>query len=93
VPEGVLPAFDEALAFIRADSEGLKKKASEMKVELGRLRKEAEGQASESEAWAKVRELEEKVQDTLLQSEVNLPDIRWKAKNGMGECFPCISRL
>ena len=31
--------------------------------------------------------MREKVGVLEIQSEANLPDVRWKARNGMGECF------
>jgi large subunit ribosomal protein L35 len=70
---GVLPAYDEALKLLRADSRTLK-------TELEGVQKKLEGlNGKEGEALRKKANILE------VQSEINLPDVRWKARNGQGE--------
>jgi large subunit ribosomal protein L35 len=72
---GVLPAYDEALKLLRADSRTLK-------TELEGVQKKLEGlNGKEGEALRKKANILE------VQSEINLPDVRWKARNGQGEPY------
>ncbi|TFK47931.1 PEBP-like protein [Heliocybe sulcata] len=72
---GVLPAYDEALRVIKRDSEEIKKEAREVERVL------MEGQLEEE----KRRALEKKLGILRVQGEVNLPEVRWKARNGMAD--------
>ena len=83
IAKGVEPAYDYALRYILRDAAGVRK-------ELEGLRKEVlvEEAKPEGERDEKVlEELRERVKVLEIQSEVNLPDVRWKARNGMGECW------
>ncbi|TFY74954.1 hypothetical protein EWM64_g9057 [Hericium alpestre] len=72
---GVLPAYDEALRVIEADSQAVKKEAEEVRAKL------ADGELIGEEA-----EKERKRLDILdVMAEVNLPDVRWKAANGLAD--------
>lgn len=74
---GVLPAYDEALRFIRGDSRALKTELAEVNA---RIEKGAEGEELEK--------LKEKAHVLEVQSEINLPDVRWKFRNKMSEYSP-----
>lgn len=67
VEPGVLPAYDEALAYILNDSENLRAKLAERK-------------AGKDGKWtqAEFEKLE-------IESEVNLPEVRWNFKQGKSE--------
>lgn len=79
---GVLPAYDEALKYIEEDSVKLKKELKGLKAAL------AQAQASqEPEAAAEVARLTEKIHIIEVQSEINLPSVRWKARNGLGAYY------
>lgn len=81
---GVVPAYDRALEFIKQDSENLKKELRDVKTELEKA------QASQKpEATEQVVRLQEKVEILEVQSEINLPSVRWKAKNGLGAHSGC----
>ena len=70
---GVLPAFDEALKFIKADSEMLKQDIQNLQASLA-----AATRASERE------QLQEKINYLGIQCKINLPEVQWKCANGMG---------
>lgn len=75
---GVLPAYDNALEYIKKDSERLKRELSGVNAELKKAQAASEPNAEE------VERLKEKVCILEIQSEVNLPSVRWKARNGLG---------
>ena len=75
---GVLPAFDEALKFIKADSEALKLEIQDVQASL-----EVAKQAPEPDPVA-VRQMEEKLSYLEIQSNINFPEVQWKCANGMG---------
>lgn len=75
---GVLPAYDEALKYLKADSEALG-------VELESLRKVLEERKAAAEPNAEdIRNIEKKMEILEVQSQVNLPEVRWKVANGLG---------
>lgn len=74
---GVLPAYDEALAYIERDSAALKKELEAHKVEL-------EDAVKTGKDAAEIERLQSLIQIVEVQSEVNLPSVRWKARNGLG---------
>jgi large subunit ribosomal protein L35 len=82
---GVLPAYDEALKYIKKDSAKLKRQLSGVQAELGKVQTSEDPQEAEQ-----VQKLQEKVHILEVQSEINLPSVRWKARNGLGTC-PCRS--
>jgi large subunit ribosomal protein L35 len=75
---GVLPAYDEALGYIMEDSAVLKKEAEELRVSM---EKEEEDPDREEGALEKKRE---RLDILEIQSEINLPEVRWKVDNNMG---------
>lgn len=76
VAPGVIPAYDEAVAYIRAD-------AAAVRAEADALRSSLEKGQIPTEGIEDAR----KTLDTLeIMTQVNLPEVRWKAANGMGLC-------
>ena len=75
---GVLPAFDEALNFIKADSEALKREIRDVQASL-----EVARRAPEPDPVA-VKRMEEKLTYLEIQSDINFPEVQWKCANGMG---------
>ena len=78
VAPGVLPAYDEALRYIAVDSRSIKHEAQALAATLDGGKVPAD---EAQDARARLETLE-------IMSEVNLPWVRWKAANGMGES-PC----
>ncbi len=78
---GALPAYDEALAYIKRDSFKQKGILEQYRVEL------AEAESAKKVNRALVEKLKEKVHILEIQSEINLPSVRWKAKNALGMCL------
>lgn len=70
----VLPVYDLAVGYIQQDSQNLKRELAEVKAEL------VKGGRSATE----VERLQERVNILEVQSEINLPSVRWKARNGLG---------
>ncbi|EPQ61180.1 PEBP-like protein [Gloeophyllum trabeum ATCC 11539] len=66
---GVLPAYDEALRVIKRDSERVLREARELERKEGELGEEER----------------RRLEILRVQGLVNLPEVRWKARNGMGE--------
>ncbi|KAI9510695.1 PEBP-like protein [Russula earlei] len=69
-----IPAYDEAVAYIRADAAAVKAEADTLRTSLEK------GQVS-------IEDIEnaKKTLDVLdIMAQVNLPEVRWKAANGMG---------
>ncbi|EAU80267.2 hypothetical protein CC1G_13488 [Coprinopsis cinerea okayama7 len=89
---GVIPAYDLALEVLRKDSLALKEEIAELKKAIESEEKryqelvKVEGKNEHGEAYALDLELEKKRQKLHIlqvQSEVNLPDVRWKVANAM----------
>jgi len=80
---GVLPAFDEALRYIRQDSHTLR---AEAQYNRSALREVENSQNPDPEL---VKALEEKLAILEVQSDVNRPEVRWNSRNGLGE-LPCL---
>lgn len=77
IARGVLPAYDEALRVIGLDAKIVQNEARELRAKLdkGDFSGEAEVQAKD------------KLNILDIMGHVNLPDVRWKARNGLGVCF------
>lgn len=105
--KGVVPAYDLAVATLIKDSQSLKAEAKQIRREITKkeenyqkLKADLESspnEASKEEMRMLDEELEkmlEKLHIVQVQSEVNLPDVRWKVNNAMGivslnqPCFP-----
>lgn len=89
VKPGSLPVYDEALKLIKEDAKNLKK---ELKTDQARVEEVEKALVSaEGEVKAglekELGELREKVKILEVQSEINLPWVRWYAANGMGASF------
>jgi large subunit ribosomal protein L35 len=76
---GVLPAFDEALRYIRQDSHAL---TAELQHNRSSLR---EAETSPNPDLELIKGLKEKLAVLEVQSEVNRPEVRWYFRNGLGE--------
>ena len=92
---GVVPAYDLALEVLKKDCETLKLEIAELKKRIEEEEKRYQGLvASEGgeptengEAYSLDLELEkmrQRLHILQVQSEVNLPDVRWKVANAMG---------
>lgn len=94
--EGVLPAYDLAIQLIKKDSSGLKLEACTLRAEIDAAEATIQSMFSERDAGmvfdegvleAKDQEIE-KMRKRLhileVQSEVNLPNVRWTVANAMG---------
>jgi hypothetical protein len=87
--EGVLPAYDLALGVIRKDNMLLRKEVAEFKALIAEKESKitelggpmADAARDEEEALEKMRE---KLYILQVQSEVNLPEVRWRVANAMG---------
>lgn len=99
VKEGVLPAYDLALQLIKADSLRLKEEAKGVRqkvlamegdLEVVRGKQGVVGEPTEgvvNDVVAKEAELEKlraKLEILEVQSEINLPQVRWSVANAMG---------
>ncbi|KAJ7440001.1 phosphatidylethanolamine-binding protein, partial [Mycena galericulata] len=95
LPEGILPAYDEALRVIRADAWRVHQEAKKQRLEVARAHEKL---VAESAEGAKVLEGEErtsleaelekmraKLKILDVQSEVNLPEVRWSVANAMAD--------
>lgn len=90
--KGVLPAYDLALKVIRADSVQLHKEAAELKLRIAEKEKQVldlGGPTTEvaREGEEALEKMREKLYILQVQSEINLPHVRWKVANAMGTFF------
>ncbi|KAH7884029.1 phosphatidylethanolamine-binding protein [Phlebopus sp. FC_14] len=83
---GVLPVFDEALKYIKADSVKLKEEMKELQTSL-----EAAKQTSEPDVQA-LKQMEEKLEILEINSEINFPEVQWKCANGMADLSKPVDR-
>lgn len=72
---GVNKAYDEALALIKRDSQSKLQEITRIRGELD---------APGVDEFAKAR-LEQRLRKLEIESEVNLPEVQWGVKNGIGE--------
>ena len=77
VASGTIPAYDKAVAYIRADAAALQAKADALRLNLENGQIQTEG----------IEDAKEKLNIIEIMAQVNLPEVRWKAANGMGLCF------
>ena len=73
VAPGVIPAYDQALAYIRADAAAVQAEADALRISIEK------GEVTAEDAKKQLDVLE-------VMAQVNLPEVRWKAANGMGLC-------
>lgn len=76
---GVLPAFDEALRYIRQDSHALRAEAQYNRSAL------REAESSPNPDPELIKSLKEKLAILEVQSDINRPEVRWNFRNGLGE--------
>lgn len=76
VAPGVIPAYDEAVAYIRADAASAQAEADTLRSSLENGRVSTEG----------IEDAKKKLDVLEIMAQVNLPEVRWKAANGMGLC-------
>lgn len=76
---GVLPAYDEALRYIMRNSSDLKSEAENLRATI---QKEEHSRLSDENSLMKKRKTLSILE---VQSEINIPEVRWKVANGMGE--------
>ncbi|KAI0656770.1 PEBP-like protein [Cubamyces menziesii] len=88
IAKGVEPAYDYALRYILKDAKFLRKELEELQAAVEAEEKKPEGERDE----AALKEMRERVGVLEIQSEVNLPDVRWKARNGMVDMSKPIHR-
>ncbi|KAJ3493313.1 hypothetical protein NLJ89_g11047 [Agrocybe chaxingu] len=89
---GVIPAYDLALAYLRQDSANLKKELEELRGVIKAKKEEYKAvekrvlELREKEADVEERaRLLEKADILEVQSEINLPDVRWTVSNAMAD--------
>lgn len=83
IAKGVEPAYDYALRYIVKDATFMRKELEELRAAAEAEAKKPEGERDE----AALQGMREQIRILEIQSEANLPDVRWKARNGLGECF------
>jgi len=76
VAPGVIPAYDEAVAYIRADAAAVQAEADAIRSSLEKGQIPTEG----------IEDTREMLDTLEIMTQVNLPEVRWKAANGMGLC-------
>ena len=81
IAKGVEPAYDYALRYILRDAQFLRKELEELQAKVKAEEAKPEGEKDE----AALEEMREKVRILEVQSEINLPEVRWKARNAMGQ--------
>jgi len=81
IAPGVLPAYDEALKVIEEDSANLRIEADGLRVAI------AKAKAAEATDGETVERLTQKLKIVEVQSEINLPSVRWSVANGMGKQY------
>lgn len=74
IAPGVVPAYDEAVAYIRAD-------AAAVQVEADSLRSGLENGHVPTEG---IEDAKKRLDILEIMAQINLPEVRWKAANGMG---------
>jgi large subunit ribosomal protein L35 len=77
VRPGVIPAYDEAVAYIRADAADVQAEADALRLSLDK------GEVPTED----VEDAKKRLDMLEIMAQVNLPEVRWKAANGMGLCF------
>ncbi|TFK99620.1 phosphatidylethanolamine-binding protein [Pterulicium gracile] len=77
---GVLPAYDLALELILKDSSRLKGEAEAVRKEISNLEANSNGAEDDS---GKLADLKKLLNTLEVQSEVNIPEVRWSVANAM----------
>jgi large subunit ribosomal protein L35 len=74
VAPGVIPAYDEAVAYIRTDAAAVQAEADTLRSSLENGQVPTEG----------IEDSKKRLDILEIMAQVNLPEVRWKAANGMG---------
>jgi len=74
VAPGVIPAYDEAVAYIRADAAAVQAEADALRLSLEKGEVPNEG----------IEDARKRLDMLEIMAQVNLPEVRWKAANGLG---------
>jgi hypothetical protein len=94
---GVVPAYDLALKYIRDDGAKLVVEATQLKEKIDALEAQYQKLDKDSEEGKRMDEelegLREKLFIVEVQSEVNLPDVRWSVRNAMGTFSALVSSV
>ena len=83
VKKGLIHAYDEAVKYIHRDSARLRGEMSALKKQV--LELEVQSVEDVEAREQQLRVMREKIGILQVQSYVNLPEVRWKAANGMGK--------
>jgi len=75
-PPGFIPAYDEAVAYVRADAAAVQAEADVLRSNLEKGQVPIEG----------IDDAKKRLDMLEIMAQVNLPEVRWKAANGMGQC-------
>ncbi|KAI0825354.1 phosphatidylethanolamine-binding protein [Trametes gibbosa] len=86
IAKGVEPAYDYALRYILKDAAFMRKELEQLRAAV-----EAEEKKPERDEVA-LESLREQVRVLEIQSEVNIPEVRWKAKSGLADMSKPIYR-
>jgi large subunit ribosomal protein L35 len=76
IPPGFIPAYDEAVAYVRADAAAVQAEADALRSNLEKGQVQIEG----------LDDAKKRLDTLEIMAQVNLPEVRWKAANGMGQC-------
>lgn len=76
VAPGIIPAYDQALAYIRADAAAVQAEADALRISIEKGEVPTEG----------LEDAKKQLDVLEVMAQVNLPEVRWKAANGMGLC-------
>jgi hypothetical protein len=100
--EGVLPAYDEALKILRRDSLELKDEVELFQKEVVQVERELDDLTAAgaeehliASVDARLEKMREKLDIITVQSEINLPNVRWLVRQKSGpfpSSLPCASR-
>lgn len=83
IAKGVEPAYDYALRYIVKDATFMRQELEQLRAAAAVEAKKSEGERDE----AALRGMHEQIRILEIQSQANLPDVRWKARNGLGKYF------
>lgn len=84
IPPGKIPAYDEALKYIRADARKLSREAKELASVIKSKEAEANNVDGSPKEDPELEKLRQKLEILLIQSKINLPEVRFAFN--MGKC-------
>ncbi|KAF9014902.1 phosphatidylethanolamine-binding protein [Cyathus striatus] len=96
IEEGIIPAYDLALEYLKEDSQNLKAEVQELERDISEMEKEYQSIKQSESTDPSVSECAEALDEELerlrkklhiieVQSEVNLPEVRWSVANAMAQ--------